>query len=768
MKPISANDLTTEECIHLIDGNSFWSMGGIARVGLPVLKVTDASNGIREQYRDEGYSSRMGNIPAVCYPSLCTCGCSFDEALLFDLGKALGEECKSRGIAVLLGPGINLKRNPLCGRNFEYISEDPLLSGKLGAAFIRGVQSTGVAACPKHFAANSQETRRMKSNSVVDPKTLFELYLRSFEIAVKEGQPWVIMGAYNRLNGIYCCENSWLLNDVLRKTWGFDGLVISDWGGVNDIIRSVNAGLDVDMPGAVGDDHDYLRESAENGQLKKSAMRRAAANVIRLAERTEGMRGAEENDREEAHLAAARRAAAESFVLLKNEREVLPLKKEDRILAVGPLAKSPRYQGSGSGKVKMSYAETPWMALKEKYPDCRYVHGYSRDPEKNDVFFSEALQAAEEADRVLVFAGIPEICESEGFDRENMKLPDEEDRLIKALARRNPNVIVILQAGAPVEMPWKEEIAALVMCYLGGSCLGSALAELLDGTVNPSGRLAESFPVRLSDTPSYEIYPANENNAVYREKTDVGYRYYNRKNIPTAFPFGTGLSYTQFAYRKLQARFDGDCIQAECVLRNTGKRDGKEVIQLYFSDKAHPEMRILAGFRKVFLKAEEEKTVSLSMDPRYLSGLDEEQHCMRLKAGEYRLFAGRNSAEMILETELVLKEDLVWPVYAAASPASETGDAGSKRRITTNTSLRDLEKYRVMRPVIKAIRAAGSRMTGGIITSEKMPDVLLDAPFRQIPMGTNGRVKAKTVRKACAFFDKLVNKKKKIRYWRKQ
>ena len=509
MTELSVEKLNQKEKIHLMAGNTFWSFGGVERLQIPPLKTTDASNGIRQQYKDEGYGSKIGSIPAICYPSLCACGCSFDEDMLFEMGKALGEECKSRHIAVLLGPGINIKRNPLCGRNFEYLSEDPVLSGMLGAAFIKGVQSTGVAACPKHFALNNQETRRANSDSIADGRTMWELYLRNFEIAVKEGRPWVIMGAYNKLNGIYCCENGWLLNDILRTQWGFDGVTISDWGGVNDIIRSFNEGLDVEMPGAVNKDEEYIEECAARGKLRQEAVDRAAAGILKLTERTKEVWN-KFSFSEEKHLDTARRMAESSFVLLRNEDGILPLSKDKKILVVGELAKRPRYQGHGSGKVKLSYAETPWASLKGYFENLRYEPGYGPYSEPDEEYAKRALEACEDAEAVLFFAGQCENSETEGFDRTDIKLPSEQNRLIKAIARRNKNIAVIIQGGSALELLWRDEVKAILMCYFSGSCFGSALLNILNGTVNPSGKLAETFPERISDTPSYEFYQAKE------------------------------------------------------------------------------------------------------------------------------------------------------------------------------------------------------------------------------------------------------------------
>ncbi len=785
MNQITADQLTSQEQIHLAAGHSFWKIGGASRLGIPAIKTTDASNGIREQYKDESYSAKTGNIPALCYPSLCACGCSFDTELLFEMGKAIGEECARRGISVLLGPGLNLKRHPLCGRNFEYISEDPVLSGKLGAAFIRGVQSAGVAACPKHFAANNQETRRMKSDSVVDAGTLFELYLRSFEIAVKEGHPWAIMSAYNKLNGTYCAENAWLLDAVLRQTWGFDGAVISDWGGVHNMVASLNAGLDVEMPGGVMDDEAHLAKALWRGQIRPEALQRAAGNILKLTERTERswpgnrkvtVRDGRDTRPTKEHLDVARRMAEGSFVLLKNEGNLLPLKKDEKILVLGSFAKLPRYQGSGSGKVKLAWAETPWMVLKERFSDVTYLPGYDPDPQIDNVCTAQALEAGAKADKILVFAGVPENFESEGFDREHMKLPPEQNKLIKALSRRFDNIVVLIQSGAPVETLWKDEIPAVLLCYLSGSCFGSALANVLDGTVNPSGRLAESWPFRLMNAPASDGYPSKKEQAVYAEGTQTGYRFYEEHPQNCAWFFGSGLSYTTFAYRNLRAVWQKGRIAVSCRVKNTGSAAGAETVQIYLSKTDAPDRRVLAAFTKVFLAAGEERKVSLTVNPQQISLYDPESKDLVFAAGDYVAAVGKNCMEMLLKTGVTAEETLRWEVPVRTDARMRTDveaetvpDAGSGGEpqeggeITANTSLRELEHFRVMRPVVLGVRLFGAKSKNGMIAADKVPEMVLDTPFRLLPLITNGKVKARHVQNAAGVLNRVLNKKEKGR-----
>ncbi len=760
MKEITAKNLNIDEKAELVAGRSFWSLGGVEKFDVPVVKVTDASNGIRQQYKDMGYSSKVGNIPAICYPALCALGCSFDEELAFNIGKALGEECRSRNIGMLLGPGLNIKRNPLCGRNFEYFSEDPVLSGKMGAAFIRGVQSVGVAACPKHFAANNQETRRSKSDSVVDDKTLFEIYLRSFEIAVKKGKPWAIMPAYNRLNGKYCCENKWLLDDVLRKNWSFDGVTVSDWGAVNDIARSIDNGLDVEMPGGVNKDEEYIKKSIENLSISKTSIEKACDNILKLTKRTEAVNEEGFKYDEEEHLRLAKNAAADAFVLLKNE-SVLPLKKEEKLLIIGRFAKKPRYQGAGSSKVKLIHAETPWMSIREEFTSVKYLNGYDESFETSEDYFNTVAAEAKNADKIIIFAGLPEEYESEGFDRRDMKLPACQNTLIRRLSRLYKNIIVVVQAGAPVEMLWRDDVQGILMCYLSGGCFGTALTEVLTGRVSPSGRLAETFANRLVDVPSFGNYPSEYKLAVYDEGTDVGYRYYNRKKVSTAFPFGYGLSYTSFAYDEISACEKDTNIEVNVTVANTGAFDSKEVVQIYISKKDSVDSPVLAAFKKVYIESGTKKNITLNIDPSEVAEFNTDRSAFVLENGEYIIAAMKNAEEEAISTVLNIKNEFVYEIDAELgnykNPENFEYRKEEAREITINSSMRDLQRYSIMKPISKLICEAGRRIESGIIISEQMPEMLMDSPLRQLPMGTNGALKLKHIKKACDFLNKIAN-----------
>lgn len=757
MTDITIDKLNEKEKLHFMAGNTFWSFGGVERLSIPALKVSDASNGIRQQYKDESYGSKVGSIPAICYPSLCACGCSFDAGSVYEMGRALGEECRSRHIAVLLGPGINIKRNPLCGRNFEYISEDPVLSGKLGAAFIKGVQSVGVAACVKHFALNSQETRRANSDSIADPKTMWEIYLRNFEIAVKEGRPWVIMGAYNKLNGIYCCENSWLLNDILRKEWGFDGVTVSDWGGVNDVIRSFNSGLDVEMPGGVNKDEEYIERCARAGLLSPKAADRAAEDILLLTKRTASVLD-KFSYSEEAHLETARKMAESSFVLLKNDGGFLPLKKDSKILVVGEMAKRPRYQGHGSGKVKLSHAETPWDSMRKYFSDISFEAGYDKDPDISGEKEKKAILAAERADAVIFFAGQDENNETEGFDRADMKLPPEQNRVILALARQNKNTAVIVQSGAPVEMLWRHDVKAILMCYFSGSCFGSALLNVLSGKISPSGKLAETFPDRLKDTAAYGIYPAKEY-AVYEEGCEVGYRYYNKYGIETAYPFGFGLSYTEFKFADLKAELKNGKIAVSCLVENAGKTPAKAVVQIYIRAEESRDAPVLAAFDKIYLEAGESSDVALEIEPEYIAEYDESGNAYIMRAGSYEIYAGHSSADLPEKTKFSLEESLIYPFSIDSGSRPYFVSRKDGERVTVNSTLRDFENKKVMKPVIGAVKMISRRVENSIVPSDRIAELVMDTPFRQLPMGTDGLVSMGQVKKVVKAANALLGKK---------
>ena len=734
--------MTRREKVRLCTGRSFWSLGGAERLGFPPLAVADGPHGLRKQKKDEGYSSAMGSVPAVCFPTAAALACSFDTELTERVGQALGEECRRENVSVLLGPGVNIKRSPLCGRNFEYYSEDPLLSGKLAAALIRGVQSRGAGTSLKHFAANSQETRRMILDSRIDAETLWEIYLKPFEIAVKEGKPWTVMAAYNRLNGTYCCENRWLLEDVLRKEWGFDGVVVTDWGAMHRCVTSFQSGLDVEMPGGVNRDEDYLMEAVEQGRLPEERLDEIAGHMAGLMLRDrEGRKVPFSCDRE-AHLRLAQEAAENSAVLLKNDG-ILPLRRGEKLAVIGQLAKFPRFQAGGSSKVNAVSRDNPLAAFREDGWTLRYAKGYGLAEGGDDgKLLEEALAAASECDQVLIFAGLPENRESESFDRESLELPENQNRLIEAVCRIHEKVTVVLQGGGPLEMPWIQNVPAVLMCYLAGCRCGHAAVSLLTGRVNPSGKLAETFPLRLSDTPCFGNYPAPGLRAEYREGRMVGYRYYDAEKKEVLFPFGHGLSYTHFIYEDLRIG-DG---KIRFFLKNTGSRAGKETVQIYVKRESD-RFGELKAFRKTELEPGEKRLMEFSLEELDFSRFEEQENGWVVRPGRYEILVGASSRDIRLTAVRDITERSVRPLsIPALCVREEEEDTGEKQRFTVNSTLREFGRIPVLRPALALIRKIGAGMSGDFVSPDKMSDVIMDMPIRQVPMGTDGRFSARQVK----------------------
>lgn len=602
--------MTLEDKIALCSGGNFWETKKYVKYGIPSVFMCDGPHGLRKQ---EDVADMLGvneSRKATCFPAEVTTAGSWDPELLTEIGKAIGEEAKEQGIGLVLGPGANLKRNPLCGRNFEYFGEDPYLAGKLAAGFICGVEAQGVSTSLKHFAANSQETSRFNSDSVLDERTLRELYLTAFEIAVKEGKPSTVMCAYPKLNGVHCSDNKTLLTDILRTEWGFDGMVVTDWGAMNDRIEGFRAGCDLNMPGG----SDYMEkdvlQAVKDGTLPESCVddsaRRVLKLVFRAAETLREKASCDYND----HHALAKRAAAEGAVLLKNEGGILPLKPDAKIAVVGAMAKSLRYQGAGSSHINPTKLAQPLDFL----PDAIYAPGCDERGDTTDALLEEARKAAEQAEIAVVFAGLPDHCESEGFDRNDMKMPAGHLRMIEAVASANPNTIVVLLCGSAVECPWADRVKGILYMGLPGQAGGEAIADLLYGHANPSGKLAESWPFTYGDVPSYEIY-GKTTDALYQEGIYVGYRYYDKSGTAVRWPFGYGLSYTEFAYSDLAV--DGNTVSI--AVKNTGAFAGAEVVQLYVrtpQDGLHRPLRELKGFQKVFLQPGESQTVTFTLTDR--------------------------------------------------------------------------------------------------------------------------------------------------------
>ena len=649
--------MTIEEKAAFLSGKGEWQTRDFERLGIPSIFCSDGPHGIRKQAGAGDHLGLNASLPATCFPTAATIANSWNTELGETLGETLGEEAMAEGVNVLLGPGLNIKRSPLCGRNFEYFSEDPYLAGKMAASYVRGIQSQGVYACPKHFAVNSQELRRMAMNSVVDERTLREIYLTGFEIAVKEGGAKTIMSAYNEINGTYANENKHLLNDILRKEWGFDGIVITDWGASNDHALGVAAGSNLEMPNPGLDSARELIAAVESGKI---SIEDVDARVDELLDAVMTLyvnaQGKSDEFDKNAHHNVARRAAAESTILLKNEGGILPLKAGAKVAIVGDFAFVPRYQGAGSSLVNPTKIETV-AELIGTY-DLQVVgmsRGYSRNGQEDATVRKEALDMAAKADIVLYFFGLNEDSESEGMDRTHMRIPQNQINLLQELGQVNPNLVGIISAGSAIEMPWHHYFKALLHCYLNGQAGAGAVMDILTGDVNPSGKLSETIPRRLEDTPAYRYYPSQERTSEYRESLYVGYRYYDTADVPVLYPFGFGLSYTTFEYSDLEVNEEG----VSFTITNSGSRDGAEVAQLYVglpNGKVFRPKKELKGFAKVFLKAGESKKVSIAFDDKTFRYFNVNTNNWEVEDGKYVISVGASSADIRLTGEVLKSE----------------------------------------------------------------------------------------------------------------
>ena len=623
--------MTLEDKIAFCSGENFWETKKYEKYGFPSLFMCDGPHGLRKQ---ENVADMLGvneSRKATCFPAEVTTAGSWNPELLAEIGAAIGEEAREQGVGLVLGPGANLKRNPLCGRNFEYFSEDPYLAGKLAAGFIRGAEAQGVGTSLKHFAANSQEKSRFTSNSVLDDRTLRELYLTAFEIAVKEGKPSTVMCAYPKLNGVHCSDNKRLLTDILRTEWGFGGMVVTDWGAMNDRIEGFRAGCDLNMPGGSDYMEKEVLQAVKDVTLPESCVDDSARRVLKLVLRAAETLKEKAACDYEAHHALAKRAAIEGAVLLKNEGGILPLQQDAKIAVIGAMAKELRYQGAGSSHINPTGLSQPLDFL----PGAIYASGCDDRGDTTDALLDEARAAAEQAEVAVIFAGLPDRYESEGFDRDDMKMPAGHLRMIEAVVSANPNTVVVLLCGSAVECPWADRVKAVLYMGLPGQAGGEAVADLLYGRISPSGKLAESWPLAYGDVPSSEIYGKTAD-ALYQEGVYVGYRYYDKAGVPVRWRFGYGLSYTTFAYSDLTV--EGDSVSV--TVKNTGSLAGAEVAQLYVEapqDGLHRPLRELKGFRKVFLQPDESQTVRFTLTDRSFALW---QDGWKIPAGQYTVSIG--------------------------------------------------------------------------------------------------------------------------------
>jgi beta-glucosidase len=651
--------MTLEEKASLCSGLNFWELKGIERLGIPSIMVTDGPHGLRKQQQSADHLGIYDSVPATCFPSAVGLASTWSRSLIEKVGVALGEECQTENVAVLLGPGANIKRSPLCGRNFEYFSEDPYLSSELAASHITGVQSQGVGTSLKHFAANNQEHRRMSVDAIVDERTLREIYLASFEHAVKKAQPWTVMCSYNKVNGEYASENKTLLTDILKDQWGFEGFVVSDWGAVNERAKGLEAGLELEMPSSNGAGDKKIVDAVKSGKLSEKTLDRAVERLLKIIFKAVDSKKENADYDKEQHHQLAREVARESMVLLKNEGGILPLKKEGRIAVIGEFAVKPRFQGGGSSHIKPTKLDNICEEIQKSAADASviYSRGYNlKSDEIDEQLITEAKEVAIQADVAVLFAGLPDRYESEGYDREHLRIPDNHRILIEAVAEVQPNVVVVLSNGAPVEMPWLGNVKGLLEGYLGGQALGGAIADLLFGDESPSGKLAETFPKELRHNPSYLNFPGEGDKVEYKEGLFVGYRYYDTKAIEPLFPFGYGLSYTSFEYSNLSINketiLDNETVEVTVTVKNTGDRAGKEIVQLYVRDVESTVIRPekeLRGFAKVELQPGEEKDVTITLDKRAFAYYNVDIQDWHVESGVFEVLVGKSSAEIILK-----------------------------------------------------------------------------------------------------------------------
>ena len=719
-----ASGLSMDQKLQLLSGANFWQTHAIFRQGLKAIWVSDGPHGLRKESSQATSLAMAESVPAVCYPTASALACSFDRDLLYGIGTALAEECHEKDVQVLLGPGVNHKRSPLCGRNFEYFSEDPVVSSEMATQMVLGLQEHGIGACVKHFAANSQEYGRMVSDSIVDKRALMELYLSQFERIVRHAQPWSIMTSYNKLNGTYTAENGWLMNELCRDQWGFRGAFFSDWGGVSDSVASVKNGLNLEMPGGDNGTLEKLQEGVMNDRLTAWEVFRAASRTAELIIKGNYYRTPDATCDHAKHLLLAQHAAEQSAVLLKNDDQTLPIKKEDKVAVIGMLAKHPRYQGAGSSKVNSLAVDCLYDVINVSALDFEYTDGYDLGTnlkKSNSGLIKRACKIAKGKDKVILVAGLPDSYESEGFDRQDLALPKAMNDLIRNVSAVNPNTIVVLQAGSPVSMPWIHDVKAVLMMYLSGCQGGKATFRLLTGQTNPSGHLAETFPLRAKYNPSYNYYANDLLQVQYRESIYSGYRYYDTVNADVLFPFGHGLSYTSFEYSDLQITpVTSDYPESpsryavSCAVKNTGKVAGAEVVQLYIGHAASRIPRAkkeLKHFDKVYLEPNAEKTVNFVISEDDLRYFDTALDDWSVEEGIYRVEIGASSRDIRLSSTISIEgnpiphsdmpewyfkvEDGIFTVDTTAFEKLLTHPIPSKRSprpFTRDTSLEELKR----------------------------------------------------------------------------
>lgn len=721
------SQMTLEEKASLCSGSDFWHTEGIERLGIPATMVSDGPHGLRKQDDKADHLGVNESIKAVCFPAGCGTAASFNRELLTEMGEVLGNECQAEGVSVILGPAVNIKRSPLCGRNFEYYSEDPLLASEMAGALIKGIQSKHVGTSIKHFLANNQETRRMTASSETDERTLREIYLAAFEGAVKKQKPWTVMCSYNKINGTYAAENKKYLTDVLRGEWGFDGYVVSDWGAVNSRVADLEAGLDLEMPSSQGMNDRLIAEAVKNGSLKEEVLDRAVERILNIVFRYEENRDKEAVfDRDQDH-EAARKVAEETIVLLKNDG-ILPLSEDKKVAFIGKYAQKPRYQGGGSSHIN-SHKITSALDAAAGNHNVVYAQGFiDEKDEVDEALLAQAVETAKGADVAVIFAGLPDAFESEGFDRSHMSMPECQNLLIEKVAEVQPNVVVVLHNGSPVEMPWISRVKGVLEAYLGGQAVGGAEYDILFGKVNPSAKLPETFPVKLEDNPSYLNFPGEKDKVEYKEGIFVGYRYYDKKKMDVLFPFGHGLSYTTFGYSNLKLSADRikdtEEVTVSVDVTNTGALAGKEAVQLYVADEESTVIRPekeLRDFAKVELQPGETKTVTFTLNKRSFAYYNTAISDWHVESGNFRILIGKSSRNIVLAASVYVESTVKLPVH-----------------YTTDSTVGDIFADPEAAAVVKALFADGSSMMGGgedgSASSEAISGEMMEAMMRYMPL----------------------------------
>ena len=769
--------MTLEEKASLCSGLNFWYLKGIERLGIPSIMVTDGPHGLRKQAGSSDHIGLNESVPATCFPTASALAASWNRDLVYQVGEALGEECHEEKVGVILGPGVNIKRSPLCGRNFEYFSEDPYLSGEIAKSHINGVQSKGIGTSLKHYSVNNQEFRRMTIDTVVDERALREIYLAGYEIAIKESQPWTVMCAYNRVNGRYCSEHPTLMTDILKNEWGHEGLVVTDWGAMNDRVDGLKAGVELEMPGSANGNDEKIVAAVQSGQLDEAVLDRSVERILQLIFKAEETLSQDYTYDRDAHHALARKVAGEGAVLLKNAGDILPLAENSKVALIGRFAKEPRFQGAGSSLINPTQVDNLYdeiVALVGE-ENLSYAPGYTPSGDHADnTLIAAAVKSAKAADVVVICAGLTDMYEVEGLDREHMNLPPGHDALIEAVTAVQSNVVVVLSNGSPVTMPWADDVSAILEGYLGGQAGAGALADILYGKINPSGKLAETFPAKLEDNPSYHYFPGGPATVEYRESIFIGYRYYDTVGQDVFFPFGHGLSYTTFEYSDLQLSqdkiSDTDTLTVTLKVKNTGAVVGKEIVQLYVRDVESTVFRPdkeLKGFEKVELQPGEEAPVSIQLDRRAFAFYNTEMSDWWVESGIFDILVGasaqdirlRASVEMASSQPMAANAGSIAPAvyhnFPKGEPVSQqdferllgrpvpANEGDEKGHYTINTPIEDMSDSFVARQLYSYMGKQINKMIAG---QEDTPTALLmramarEAPLRTLLMMGDGSI----------------------------